>query len=145
MGGIADEPMETTDEKDGIVQECFFKRKYFIRQLIQSLPKVIMIFSQSSANAFISSFADAFTEGNPAPKEPIEKLLERKIVLKLGTLPKGETLSARVIFAPHITGDPKKFKASKQKIIDQLVEECLAAVAQEIEKTSKKRGWFRRR
>lgn len=119
-----DMPPMTTHEKDGIVQECFFKRKYFVRQLIQSLPRVIMIFSQSSANAFISSFAGAFTEGNPAPKEPIEKLLERKIVLKLGTLPNGEVASARVIFAPHITGDPKKFKASKQKIIDQLVEEC---------------------
>jgi hypothetical protein len=118
-----DMPPMTTNEKDGIVQECFFKRKYFIRQLIQSLPKVIMIFSQSSANAFISSFTGAFTEGNPAPKEPIEKLLERKIVLKLGTLPNGEVASARIVFAPHITGDPKKFKASKQKIIDQLVDE----------------------
>jgi hypothetical protein len=121
-----DMPPMTLKEKDGIVQECFFKRKYFIRQLIQSLPRVILIFSQSTANAFISTFKDAFIEGHPSPNESIEKLLDRKIVLKLGVLPGGEVAKARIIFAPHITGDPEKFKASKQKIIDQLIEEAKA-------------------
>jgi hypothetical protein len=114
----------TVKEKDGIVQECFFKRKYFVRQLIQTLPKIILIFSQTTANAFISTFKEAFTEGQPAVNESIESLLKRKIVLRLGELPGGEVATARIIFAPHITGDPVKFKASKTKIIDQLEEEA---------------------
>jgi hypothetical protein len=121
---VPDMPPMTVKEKDGIVQECFFKRKYFVRQLIQTLPKIILIFSQTTANAFISTFKEAFTEGHPAVNESIESLLKRKIVLRLGALPGGEVATARIIFAPHITGDPVKFKASKAKIIDQLEEEA---------------------
>jgi len=119
-------PPMTTAERDGIVQECFFKRRYFVRQLLQSLPRVILIFSQTTANAFISTFKGSFLSGSPATNESLDTLIDKKVTLKLGTLPDGSTAVARVIFAPHATGDPKAYAAVKPKIIAQLVEEAQA-------------------
>ncbi|MHA4811333.1 hypothetical protein ACX0G9_24745 [Flavitalea flava] len=119
-------PPMSTKEVKGIVQECFFKRKYFLRQLLQSLPKVILIFSQTTAGAFISTFKGSFTQGDPQVNDTLEKLIDKKVVLGLGTLPGGLTASARVIFSPHATGNPKEFQKAKQKVIAQLVEEARA-------------------
>jgi hypothetical protein len=119
-----DMPPMTTAEKDGIVNECFFKRAYFLRQLLQSLPKIVLIFSQTTANAFISTFKNSFIEGNPLPGESLEQLIDRKITLKLGTLPDNTPAIARIIFAPHITGNPSEFKKARRKIVAQLYEEA---------------------
>lgn len=118
-----DLPPMTTQERDGIVKECFFDRQHFLRQFFQSLPKVVLVFSQNTANAFISSLKGNFIAGNPQVGEPIEQLLERTHRIKLGSLPNGQYLISRVIFCPHATGNPADFEAVKQKIIDYLVEE----------------------
>lgn len=118
-----DLPPMTIKERDGIVKECFFDRKHFLKQLFQSLPKVILIFSQNTANAFISSLSKNFIAGHPKVGEPIEKLLKRTHRIDLGKTPSGSKLICRVIFCPHPTGDPADFKPVKQTIIDCLAEE----------------------
>ena len=117
-------PPMTTEERNGIVQECFFDRKHFLRQLFQSLPSVILIFSQTTANAFISSFQKSFAEGSPRPGESLDELMKRKVRLELGKDSKGKPIVSRVIFAPHITGNPQEFKEAKQHLISQLIEEA---------------------
>jgi hypothetical protein len=119
-------PPMTEDERKGIVSECFRERKYFLRQLFQSLPSVLLIFSQSTANAFIGEMGPRFTTGSPQRGEPLEELMQREIRLLYGDLPDGSALDARVIFAPHITGDPAKFAPARARVVDQLVEEANA-------------------
>jgi hypothetical protein len=117
-------PPMTLAERDGIVTECFRKRRYFLRQLAQALPQVILVFSQNTANAFLSELWGNFSQGDPKPKEPVEELIDRHIRLRYGQLPDGSLLDARVIFSPHISGDPENFKKARQKVLDQLVEEA---------------------
>ena len=117
-------PPMTVEERNGIVSECFHTRKYFLRQLFQSLPSVLLIFSQSTANAFNGEMQDRFTLGRPKRNESIEDLMHREIRLKYGDLPSGETLDARVIYAPHITGNPKEFGPARDRVIDALAEEA---------------------
>jgi hypothetical protein len=119
-------PPMTEAERLGIVSECFHGRRYFLRQLFQSLPPVLMIFSQSTANAFIGEMQDRFTSGSPQPQEPIEELGTRDIRLRYGTLDDGRTLDARVIFAPHITGNPAEFKPARDRVVSQLADEARA-------------------
>lgn len=119
-----DLPPMTVEERNGIVSECFHTRKYFLRQLFQSLPSVLLIFSQSTANAFNGEMQDRFTIGRPKRNEPVEDLMHREIRLKYGDLPNGDTLDARVIFAPHITGNPKEFAPARERVIDALAEEA---------------------
>lgn len=119
-------PPMTLAERDGIVAECFHKRRYFVRQLFQSLPAVLMIFSQNTANAFINELQSRFVEGNPQPNEPLANLMARRFRLRYGTLPDGTDLLARIIFAPHITGSPAEFAAARDKIVGQLTEEATA-------------------
>jgi hypothetical protein len=119
-------PPMTEAERLGIVSECFHGRRYFLRQLFQSLPPVLMIFSQSTANAFIGEMQDRFTSGSPQPQEPIEELGTRDIRLRYGTLGDGRTLDARVIFAPHITGNPAEFKPARDRVVAQLADEARA-------------------
>jgi hypothetical protein len=114
-------PPMTNAERDGIVSECFRERRYFLRQLFQSLPPVLIVFSQSTANAFINEMSGRFTEGAPQPNERVDDLLDRRITLRYGRLADGTTLEARVIFSPHITGNPDGFDAVRAKVLDQLV------------------------
>lgn len=126
---IADDPqlpVMTPAERDGIVAECFDKRRYFPRQLFQSLPTVLLILSQSTANAFIAVMDGRFSLGDPQNGEALEKLGQREIRLHYGDLPDGTTLQARVIFAPHATGNPAQFKAARARVVAQLVEEAQA-------------------
>jgi hypothetical protein len=116
-------PPMTTNERNGIVKECFFDRKHFLRQFFQSQPKVVLVFSQNTANAFISSLKGNFIEGNPQVSEPIDQLLLRTHRIKLGNFPNGQEIVSRVIFCPHPTGNPGDYEPVKQKIIDYLVEE----------------------
>jgi hypothetical protein len=116
-------PPMSRDERDGIVSECFRERRYFLRQLFQSLPSVLLIFSQSTANAFIAELQERFTSGSPKPGESIEKLMGREVRLSYGSTPDGRELDARVIFSAHPTGDPKEYEKVKARVIEQLVEE----------------------
>jgi hypothetical protein len=116
----------TVAQRDGIVGECFRKRRYFLRQLFQSLPSVLLCFSQSTANALISELKDRFVKGAPQPGEPLESLMSREIRLGFGVAPDGSELGARVIFAPHITGDSADFEKSRARVIEQLLEEARA-------------------
>ncbi|NRD52222.1 hypothetical protein HRD49_04220 [Corallococcus exiguus] len=119
-------PPMTVAQRDGIVSECFRERRYFLRQLFQSLPSVLLCFSQSTANALISELKSLFVKGNPQPGEPLESLMSREIRLTFGAAPDGSELGARVIFAPHITGDSDDFEKSRARVIEQLLEEARA-------------------
>jgi hypothetical protein len=117
-------PPMTMVENKGIVNECFFKRKHFVRQLFQSLPKIILIFSQTTANAFISTFKNSFIEGDPQVNESLNSLLNKKIVLRLSETINNEPITTRVIFSPHATGSPHAFALARKKVIAQLVNEA---------------------
>ncbi len=116
-------PAMTVSQRDGIVTECFRTKRYFLRQLYQSLPKVILVFSQSTANAFIGEMAGQFTTGAPQPGETVVDLLRREVRLSYGTAPGGDVLDGRVVFAPHPTGDPTAFDAVRPLVVQQIVAE----------------------
>jgi hypothetical protein len=113
----------TTRQKSGVVNECFRERRYFLRQLFQTLPKVVLIFSQSTANAFIGELSDRFVSGNPQSGESVSELMRRDVRLQYGVLPDGTSLEARIIFAPHITGNPAEYGPARDRVIEQLLEE----------------------
>jgi hypothetical protein len=121
--GDPDLPGMTREECLGIVEECFHARKYFLRQLFQTLPGIILIFSHSTAAAFIAELQDRFVTGSPTPQDSLEELGRRTIRLEYGILGDGTALQARVIFSPHITGSPEQFAAAKQEVLRQLREE----------------------
>lgn len=121
-----DLPPMTEQERTGIVLECFRKRKYFLRQLFQSLPAVLLIFSQSTANAFLEEMGSRFVKGDPQPQESLDSLMGRELRIGFGTLDDGSTLDARVVFSPHITGNPQEFAAARKRVVEQLVEEAKA-------------------
>lgn len=117
--------MSKTEVKE-IVGECFHSRKYFLRQLFQSLPKIIMVVGATTARPFIEELKNYFIEGEPQPEERVKDLLLRKHVIRYGILPDGEELKARVIFSEHITGNPTNYHIVRNQILDQLVEEVKA-------------------
>ena len=119
-------PPMSEEERAGIVSECMRKRRYFLRQLFQSLPRVLLIFSQSTANAFNEEMGDRFSVGKPKQREALAGLMEREVRLRFGDLPDGRTLDSRVIYSPHITGNPEEFGPARQRVIDQLAEEAKA-------------------
>ena len=116
----------TSAETKGIVTECFHTRKYFLRQLFQSLPRIIMVVGATTARPFIEALQDRFVEGDPQPGEKVKELLTRTHRIKYGELEDGTELKARVIFSEHITGNPENYKIVRGKIIEQLVEEATA-------------------
>jgi len=117
-------PPMSNGERAGIVTECFHHRRYFLRQLFQSLPAVIMIFSQATTDAFLGEMKGHFSEGKPEVGEAIEDLLRRRIRLRYGATKDGKVLDARVIFSPHITGDPANFARTRSQVLGQLIEEA---------------------
>lgn len=114
-------PPMTETERTGIVTECFRERRYFMRQLVQTLPSVILVISQNTANAFLSEMQGRFTLGNPQPGDSVKNLVDQDIRLGYGTLPDGSTLEAKVIFSPHFTGDPLTFQQFRPKVLAQFV------------------------
>lgn len=114
-------PPMTPVEKKGIVSECFRERRYFKRQLVQSLPKVLWVISQSTARAFLEEMQGNFTVGDPKPTDHVEDLLDQDIRLRYGTLEDGTDMEAKVIFSPHITGNPAAFAAAWTKIMAQFI------------------------
>ncbi len=117
-------PPMTEAERDGIVSECFRERRYFLRQLWQTLPPVILVFSQSTANAFNAELGDRFHVGAPKPREPLETLMAREVRLRFGDQPDGSVIDARVIYSPHITGNPADFGPARARVVEQLAEEA---------------------
>lgn len=107
----------------GIVGECFYQRRYFLRQLFQSLPAVILVFSRTTAREFISALQQRFSLGDPRPEETLADLFRREIRLKYGTLSDGTVLDARVIFMPHASANPEDFAQLRDPCVDRLVEE----------------------
>ena len=106
-------PPMTNDEQKGIVSECFHLRRYFLRQLFQSLPSVLMVFSQSTTDAFLGEMHGHFFKGDPKPGDRINDLLNLEVRLQLRTDAAGKPIGPRVIFSPHITGDPAHFAAAR--------------------------------
>jgi len=119
-------PPMTADQQKGIVTECFHHRQYFLRQLFQSLPLVLMIFSQSTTDAFLAEMQGRFSAGNPQVGDKLNDLLNREVRLRFGVDGQGNPLEARVIFSPHITGDPAQFAQARSKVLAQLVAEAQA-------------------
>lgn len=122
----ANMPVMGEEGARAIVSECFFSRKYFVRQMLQTLPKVVIIFSQTTADAFIVAMQRHFTKGNPHPGEAISQLLKREIRVHFGMTVAGEVLDARVIFSPHVSARPEDFAAAREVIIDHLDAEAIA-------------------
>lgn len=119
-------PPMSEAERNGIVSECFRQRRYFLRQLFQSLPSIVLIFSQNTANAFNQELKSRFTLGVPDDGERVEELMKRHVRLRFGELPDGREIDARVVYAPHITGDPQHFAAARDRVVSQLAEEAEA-------------------
>lgn len=116
-------PVMGRPRAQGIVNECFVERRYFLRQLVQSLPAVILVFSQTTAREFISALANRFVVGDPHPGEPLRDLFDREIRLRYGQLSDGTTLDARVIFMAHASANPQDFNAMVDRCVDYLAEE----------------------
>jgi hypothetical protein len=89
-----------------------------------------MVVGATTAAPFIEALQDRFIEGDAKKTDKIDDLMSRKHVLKYGELPDGTELTARVIFSRHITGDPIHFKATRAKVLAQLVEEAQAGTIQ---------------
>jgi hypothetical protein len=122
--GFPNELIMSGTEVKEIVQECFHNRKYFLRQLFQSLPRVIMVVGSTTAKPFITALKDRFIEGNPKTSEGLSELIKRKHILQYGELADGTLLTARVIFSGHITGDPATYAQYRDKVLEQMVEEA---------------------
>jgi cytosine/adenosine deaminase-related metal-dependent hydrolase len=119
-------PVMGQERMRGIVHECFHDRRYFLRQLFQSLPVVLLVFSESTSREFITAMTGRFTAGGPRPGERLEDLLQREIRLGYGRTADGEPLAARVVFLPHASANPEQFERFKAPVIDVLVEEVTA-------------------
>lgn len=118
-----DMPVMGVERAKGLVKECFYDRRYFLRQLVQSLPAVIIVFSRTTAKEFITALKPKFSQGNPQPNEALEALFNREIRLLYGTLTDGTLLDARVIFMPHASASPEEFGQLRGPCIDRLAEE----------------------
>ena len=113
-------PPMSRPEMQGIVAECFVERQYFLRQLAHSMPSVLLVFSQSTTDAFLEQMHGNFTLGDPQVGEKVESLVDREIRLGFGN----NVHAARVIFSPHITGNPAGFKVFRPKVLAQLIDEA---------------------
>lgn len=116
-------PVMTPAQRDGIVDECFVKRRHFLRQLLHSLPSVLLVFGGATRDAVIAAMAGQFTAGAPQVGEDLDALLARRVVLRYGALPGGRVLAARVIFVPHASGNPDGFAAARARVIAALHDE----------------------
>lgn len=119
-------PVMGQERMRGIVHECFHDRRYFLRQLFQSLPVVLLVFSESTGREFIAAMRGRFTAGEPRAGERLEDLLQREIRLGYGQAADGEPLTARVVFLPHASANPEEFERFKGPVIGILAEEARA-------------------
>jgi hypothetical protein len=110
----------------GVVSECFHMRRYFLRQLFQSFPSILIVLSRATADAFLAAMGPNLRGEVPKPRDSASIWLDKKVFLDYGKAPGGRRLSARVIFAPHATGDPEHFQQMRDKVVKALVEEAHA-------------------
>src|SRR5258708_10508850 len=75
-------PPMKADQQKGIVTERFHHRQYFLRQLFQSLPLVLMIFSQSTTDAFLAALARPVSSGYPNDPDKPNAYLNRDLLLQ---------------------------------------------------------------
>ena len=101
-------------------------RRYFLRQLMQSLPAVIIVFSRTTAREFIRAMGGNFIGPAPNPDADWDTLLAQNIRVRFLTLPNGTELSARVLFVPHASSAQPDFNARLGKIVGILQEEVAA-------------------
>lgn len=110
-----------TETEEGIIQECYHSRRFFLKQLIQSMPRVIMIFGKSVMRSFVKNFYNTFEEDNiPDTDETYSVILSKNnYVMRIS----GERV--RVIFSPHPTGARPWYIRldAMAKIVDALSEE----------------------
>jgi hypothetical protein len=109
------------DIENGIVNECFHTRQFFLRQFRQSAPRVVIIFGKIVMIKFIEFFKNDFIKNKmPDITSSFSQILKKNdYVLQLD----GNRI--RIIFSPHPTGSIYwyiKYNA-KKKIIDTLVKE----------------------
>jgi hypothetical protein len=119
-------PIMSARQQRGIVDECFFERRHFLRQLFQSLPNVLLVFGSATRDAFIRAMQAHFVEGDPQVGEDPQRLLARTITLRYGKAPDGSELRSRILFVPHASGNPSAFAAVRKKVIAVLAFEARA-------------------
>ncbi|MDD5156295.1 MAG: HEAT repeat domain-containing protein, partial [Candidatus Omnitrophica bacterium] len=115
-GGIPDEAI-----RNGLIEACFKQRGYLKRQIVQSNPKVLIMFGQPIADAFIAEFKDDFIGSAPALGTRISDLIQQN-----NFAVKFNESRIRVIFSPHASGsalynDPKL--RCQERIVEALLEE----------------------
>lgn len=112
------------ETETGIVQECYYLRRFFLGQLVQSMPKVVMIFGKAVMRSFVANFYNAFDKDNvPDPGQIYSDILQNNnYVMRIG----GERV--RVIFSPHPTGARPWYVrlGAEEKIVGALAEEYSA-------------------
>lgn len=118
-------PPMSAAQQQGIVHECFATRQYFLRQLFQSLPSILFVFSQSTATALIAELQGRFSAGDPKPNDKVDDLLDRDVRIKYGSAG-GKDLDALVLFAPHPTGDPQTWAKARPRFMKRLVDAAKA-------------------
>jgi hypothetical protein len=109
-----------SSEEEGIIAECFLKRKFFVKQLKQSAPKVLILFGKPIMESFVEFFRETFDETNiPDPDQTYQKILNNNnYYMNLD----GELI--RVIFSPHASGAPLYHTLNASDyIVEALVEE----------------------
>jgi hypothetical protein len=124
--GIPDQLIMSNDQRNGIVGECFHNHRYFLRQLFQSLPAVLLAFSQNTANALLNEVRANLVGDVPKPGASVAELMKKNVRLRFGKLSDGTVMEARILFAPHPTGDKENYEAAKPTVIRQLAEEAAA-------------------
>jgi cytosine/adenosine deaminase-related metal-dependent hydrolase len=113
-------PVMGVERARGIVQVCFYERKYFLRQLFQSLPAVLLVFSATTARHFIMAMRKHFRPlGAPGDNEGIDQLLGREIRLIYGRLPDGiERISQRRLLEAFLRPAPPRAAAQVFEPLD---------------------------
>jgi len=109
-----------TETEVGITDECFKKRGFFLRQLEQSSPKVVILFGEPIMESFVENFGDKFEGEAPKPSDTYGKTLENNNYLM--NLNENRM---RVIFSPHPTGARYwySYYDALNKIVDVLSDE----------------------
>ena len=123
VGPVGNMPKMGLQRSKEIINECFNDRAYFPRQLLQSLPGVVIVFSKATADAFIARLQRHFTMGNPVVGEGLESLLAREIRMKLGTTADGKLIDTQVIFSPHASANQGEFGQALKVIVGRIKHE----------------------
>lgn len=108
-------------EEEGIIQECFRHRQYFLRQLRQSSPQVVIIFGKPIMRQFAAFFRDHFDPVHlPDPNASYTAIMaDNNYVMHL------ENQRIRVIFSSHPTGNRAYYQQinARDKIVAALKDE----------------------